>query len=440
MRKIFGNYYPRTDEFFDKLWKEALIVLDTNVLLDMYRYSESTRNDYLSLLDQLSDRLWLPHQVALEYSRKRPDVISEQVQMYSNAKKLLSSLRETAAKEIEKFLKFRIHPVLSREDFKSAFDTPLTELEKKIDTYMDAHPDFFQEDPILDTILKLFDGKVGKPYDVERLKEIYLEGKDRYEKEVPPGYEDARGPHKKEGDAIYGDLVLWFQIIDQTIATNASSVMFLSSDLKEDWWWSPKGRKLGCRPELCEEMATKAKSHFYMYTSERFLHYASERIKVDVKKESIDEVRTLEMKDVTAPELMSLVSAGSILNEILAEQERKEQLLSSLSTPAIQAVLEEAQRNQELLDRLMSRNPSVRLLRMHNAQSNRIAKLMEDIRKKEEEKQRILSSIDTSGLVSDILFPTGKPPKTDVESADETLKDTSEGDEEEEGGDAGDGK
>ena len=431
MRKIFESYYPHTDEFFDQLWNKALIMLDANVLLDMYRYSESTRNDFLSLFNQLSDRLWLPHQVALEYSRNRPDVISEQVQMYRKAKELLSSLRATTTKEIKKILSFRLHPVLSREEFQTAFDAPLTELEKKIDTYADAHPDFFQKDPILDALLKLFDGKVGKPYQAQRLKEIFAEGKDRYDKEVPPGYEDARGPNKKEGDAIYGDLVLWFQIIDQAMATNASGVIFLSNDLKEDWWWFSKGRNLGCRPELCEEIAAKAKAPFHMYTSERFLHFASERIKVDVKKESIDEVRTMGEKNREAREAKTGVFVGSLLNRILEEQKRREQLLSSLHTPAaIQAVLEEQQRRQETL---------YRVLRSHSGQSNAVAKVIEQIRKHEEQRQRMLSSL--SGLtihkhVADILARAGKPPHIDVESADEPPTDTSAGDEEDQGGDA----
>jgi len=408
---MFEGYYPHTEEFFEQLWEKALIVLDANVLLDMYRYSESTRNDFLTLFERLSNRLWLPHQVALEYSRNRPDVISEQVQMYRKAKKLVSSLRATTAKETEKILSFRLHPVLSREEFQTAFEAPLTELEEKIDAYAKAHPDFFQNDPILDALLELFDGKVGNPYEAQRLEEIFAEGKDRYDKEVPPGYEDARGPNKKEGDAIYGDLVLWFQIIDQAMATDASGVIFLSNDLKEDWWWVSKGRNLGCRPELYEEIAAKAKARFYMYTSERFLHFASERIEVDVKKESIAEVRALEEKNQEDREAKRNVFVNSFMKQILTEQKQKEQLLSSLHTIIIQSALEKQQNWQEILDHTLG---------SHSDQSNDVAKFIEQIRKQEEQRQQFVTGI----LARAVMLP-----QIGNESVDESLTDTSAEDE-----------
>lgn len=41
-------------------------------------------------------------------------------------------------------------------------------------------------DPILDKILELFDGKVGNKFDDEEMKQIIVEGNDRYEKKIPP--------------------------------------------------------------------------------------------------------------------------------------------------------------------------------------------------------------------------------------------------------------
>jgi len=228
---------------------------------------------------------------------------------------------------------------------------------------------------------------------------------------VPPGYEDARGPNKKEGDAIYGDLVLWFQIIDQAMATDASGVIFLSNDLKEDWWWVSKGRNLGCRPELYEEIAAKAKARFYMYTSERFLHFASERIEVDVKKESIAEVRALEEKNQEDREAKRNVFVNSFMKQILTEQKQKEQLLSSLHTIIIQSALEKQQNWQEILDHTLG---------SHSDQSNDVAKFIEQIRKQEEQRQQFVTGI----LARAVMLP-----QIGNESVDESLTDTSAEDE-----------
>ena len=38
-------------------------MIDANVLLNLYRYNESPRDDLLEVLQKVGDRLWVPHQV-----------------------------------------------------------------------------------------------------------------------------------------------------------------------------------------------------------------------------------------------------------------------------------------------------------------------------------------------------------------------------------------
>ncbi len=49
-----------------RIAEQALFVFDTNVLLNLYRYQSGTRDELLNVLAQLSDRIWIPHHVALE--------------------------------------------------------------------------------------------------------------------------------------------------------------------------------------------------------------------------------------------------------------------------------------------------------------------------------------------------------------------------------------
>ncbi|WP_425588779.1 PIN-like domain-containing protein [Streptomyces thinghirensis] len=54
-------------------------MLDTNVLLNLYRSNESTRRDTLAALARLRERLWIPHQVLTEFWRnasRRPYAIT----------------------------------------------------------------------------------------------------------------------------------------------------------------------------------------------------------------------------------------------------------------------------------------------------------------------------------------------------------------------------
>jgi len=72
----FPGYRLPSDDELNKALRSALVVVDTNVLLNLYRYNESTRNDLLEVLRQLGNRLWVPHQALLEFWRNRLSVIA----------------------------------------------------------------------------------------------------------------------------------------------------------------------------------------------------------------------------------------------------------------------------------------------------------------------------------------------------------------------------
>ncbi len=44
MKGIFKGYHQPTEEEFSQLWRNALFVFDTNVLLNLYRYQSATRD------------------------------------------------------------------------------------------------------------------------------------------------------------------------------------------------------------------------------------------------------------------------------------------------------------------------------------------------------------------------------------------------------------
>ncbi len=420
MRKAFQSFYPPSEQFFDSLWKDSLIVLDTNVLLDLYRYSDDTRSDFLALFGKISDRLWIPHQVGLEFSRRRPSVIAEQVQMFQKATGLIASLRDSTAKEIEKILSFRLHPVLSKDEFKKAFEDPLAELEQKIGEYTKSHPDFLRDDPILESLLKLLEGRVGPAFSETRLEEVFKEGKKRYEKNIPPGYEDSRGPNKKEGDGVYGDLVLWLQIIDHVKESKLPGVIFVSNDMKEDWWWISKGRNLGCRPELREEMYSKTGANFHIYTSERFLHYAPNRIEIKVREESIDEVRTLEKKNREANEKAAGSFANAVIESYFQKKAEENQRLFNVEQSNILALAEE-RRKQEAFNQVLK--PSFKRSAAWRAAVEQMSKLQLDREAEFERLRGILGLQRSNSPLGTILGLIADP--RDVTDDAQTLDETS---------------
>ena len=57
-------------------WKDALIIFDTSVLLDLYFYSKSTRDEIVkSYFEKLQKQLWIPKQVEYEFNENKTSII-----------------------------------------------------------------------------------------------------------------------------------------------------------------------------------------------------------------------------------------------------------------------------------------------------------------------------------------------------------------------------
>lgn len=57
MKNDFIWYFRADEKDTKSIWKNGLLTLDANVLLDLYRYHESTRNSILSSLQAFTIRV-----------------------------------------------------------------------------------------------------------------------------------------------------------------------------------------------------------------------------------------------------------------------------------------------------------------------------------------------------------------------------------------------
>lgn len=91
MRTMFPEFYRPTEEEFQKLWQECIFSFDANVLLNIYRYSPATTENFFSILERLHERVWIPHQAALEYQKNRLNVISQSHQLSKGLQETIKS-------------------------------------------------------------------------------------------------------------------------------------------------------------------------------------------------------------------------------------------------------------------------------------------------------------------------------------------------------------
>lgn len=56
MRSNFPGFYSLSKELLDEVWGKAVLILDTNVLLDFYRVSPDTQSDLLRVVKYYAEQ------------------------------------------------------------------------------------------------------------------------------------------------------------------------------------------------------------------------------------------------------------------------------------------------------------------------------------------------------------------------------------------------
>ncbi|WP_233009522.1 PIN-like domain-containing protein [Rheinheimera faecalis] len=155
MYKMFPGYFKESAASYTTIWKSAVFVFDANILLNLYRYSVETRDEFLRVLESSKSRIWLPHQAAEEYLRNRHSVIGEQEKSYSDA---ISSIKNLESK----FDNARQHPFLEPESLKKLKDM-FGFINEELERNKAIHTDRINADEIQERLANIFDGKIGRP-------------------------------------------------------------------------------------------------------------------------------------------------------------------------------------------------------------------------------------------------------------------------------------
>jgi hypothetical protein len=356
VRDSFRAYYRPTDDELAEIWAESIIVLDTNTLLNFFRYTPSTRDEFLGVLEKLKGSLWIPHHVGLEFHRRRLGVISTTSEAFTKVTDSLTKAKNDIAATLNGY---KHHPSLNRSDLMTEVSDFFQSLTEKLDTQQREHNErvIGKRDAELtfDRISDLFSDKVGKAFTSDELVSIYEEGKTRYAEKTPPGYKDKDDSNPNQ----YGDLVIWKAIL-KLGAEKKQPAIFVTDDTKEDWWWKPGGETQGPRVELVDEYWAHAERRIHFYEPLRFLEYAKERTNSQISRESLEEVEEVSSANSRAQRVLR-ERRGTLEDQrarLIRQFERRES--ESLNPSQRRALHEEL---ESLTDELRTFEPHLEMLR-----------------------------------------------------------------------------
>lgn len=263
------------------MWDNGLLTFDSNVLLNIYRYSSGTRKEILKLIDKLSAKIFLTHQSGLEFHRQRFDVIAEQEKAYRDFNESLGRIEE------ELNVRNR-HPFLS-DILHHKLNMLLNEVKSEIRTSELYYGDLFGTDEIYNEINRLFEKRLENPFSPEELGKILEEEKKKQDnKYLFPMMEEREEDHHNRQ---YGDLILWKQIIHKA-KKSRKPIILVTDERKKDWWWTlNNGKIIGPRQDLVEEIFNETHVDFYIYTTEKFLEHGLSYLNEKGNAKVLEEVK-----------------------------------------------------------------------------------------------------------------------------------------------------
>jgi len=272
MIKKFEQYYTKDIDTLEAHWEKATFVLDTNVLLNLYRYSPSTRKRVIEILETYKGRYWTPYHVLFEFFSNRKSMIIQTAKAYSNMIKQIDNLLEDLAHD-------KNHPFIAKK-LDEKVKSVLEELKKELVKNQKGLKDRLTDCDILSSIENILEDSIGDELDHTELNK---EGKKRYESKIPPGYQD-KDQEKRAVERRYGDYKIWQEALDH-FKKSPGPVIMVTDDKKDDWFETEGSHTIGARVELLLEFKKETNSDIYIYQSDSFIrHHGNFKKDLEVEK------------------------------------------------------------------------------------------------------------------------------------------------------------
>lgn len=317
----FSGFATPTVDDWKAVLRNGLVVVDTNVLLNLYRYNQDARASLMAALKNLGSCLWVPHQVMDEFWRGREGAIDDPRKQLEDSevalKKGLQGSLEGLRRWANRVSLDRSQIVQLEATLTTACDEVIAKMADVVDIGEQEMAKDTSKDKVVAELAALLDGKVGAPLEGKALSDAIAEGKRRVNDKVPPGYMD-KSKASRGDDSEVGDYLVWLQLILEAKGRGVD-VLLVTGDVKEDWWRTRNKIPLGPRNELAEELLRETGTRLYMLRPEGLLSYARDFLEVEVTEDSLQNVEMVDAQstsDAVFSDLVDLVEvdpSGSVL-------------------------------------------------------------------------------------------------------------------------------
>lgn len=306
MFEQFPQFYPPSSEDYDRLWKTGLVVLDTSALLGIYRFPAKGRREFLNALRFFKGRVWIPHQVGMEFQLSRISAHHAEIESTKKLQRQVLDCLEGISIGLEEMAIDKREKPVDLAKLKSQLQEASESTKLLLSQVFDQPELSDQADAIRGEIDEIIGPNVGPAFSQHDLDKLYEDAELRFTRKIPPGFEDAskdknpaRAEHHFAGinyKRKFGDFILWEQLILHCKNADIKAVMFVTADRKSDWAWIEGGRSFGPLPALREEILRRAGVNlFWTYAPASFLPTSQKYTQEVVSEEAVNEVKEAQL-------------------------------------------------------------------------------------------------------------------------------------------------
>lgn len=221
------------------LKENTIIILDTNIYLDIYRYSPDVREQYFKIImnKKIIKKLYLTKTILFELEKNRTKVMKGTVNKFENKVKSIKNINIVSSLE-KKLVDMKRLGFPNIEKLKEDLKKVNEDIDAIFENYLENHQDTLEMldnnlkdldmvKDIMDTIID--ENRVIDGFDIKDLYKIVEEGENRFKKKIAPGYGDEKD---KQGLYKYNDLIIWKEIIKFCKETK-KNLIYITGDKKE---------------------------------------------------------------------------------------------------------------------------------------------------------------------------------------------------------------
>lgn len=291
---INANFKPLSE-----IKNNCIVILDTNVLLLPYTIGKASLEEIIKIYLKLvhDNRLIIPGQVAREFVKNRPIKLCEIYKQLLDKKSKFENIQIGNYPLLEGLEEYK-----NIAEIEKLVNEKRKEYSKKIDSVLEKIKSWYWNDPVSTSYKDLFQESSIIDLEINE-NELKTELENRILHSIPPGYKDS----SKEDKGI-GDFLIWKTILNCGKNLN-KDIIFVSGDVKPDWWHRSDNQGIYPRYELVDEFRRISDGktiHIIEFSSFLKLFNAS--------KEIIDEISNKEITNKDTSNKIDFASLFEVSN------------------------------------------------------------------------------------------------------------------------------